>query len=76
MREARRPRAGGVTFGCVERVGCGAEAEMWCQAREYASFVCVARWKMLAIELCCFCYDGREKEMGEKSLPAPSSATW
>lgn len=40
MREARRPREGGVTFGCVESVGCGVAAEMWCQAREYASFVC------------------------------------
>lgn len=40
MRDARRPSDGGVTFGCVESVGCGADAEMWCHVREYASFVC------------------------------------
>lgn len=39
MRDAKRPSDGGVTLGCVERVGCGAEAETWCHAREYASFV-------------------------------------
>lgn len=34
IREASRPSEGGVTLGCVESVGCGVEAEMWCHVRE------------------------------------------
>jgi hypothetical protein len=42
MREARRPKDGGVKSGeegegsgrIVERAWCGVEAEMWCQVRE------------------------------------------
>lgn len=50
MREARRPRGGGVMRAVegeegegrgrrVERGMCGVLAEIWCQVREYASFV-------------------------------------
>jgi hypothetical protein len=54
IREARRPREGGVSSAdwgegsgrMVERAWWGVLAEMWCHVREYASLV----WKRLWLE--------------------------